>query len=169
MMYKSITVLALAAAAATAGAQQQADRETTLFLTTAIEDNIAEIQIGTLAEQRASGDVRELADMIVKDHKKALEKSTRIAEDGGIEVPRKPSAKSQNAYDELARQSPNSFERQFIDLMVKDHQSAIDKYQSYVGSAGNGSQEAVDYAKSALPTLRKHLETAKSLENAAHQ
>lgn len=162
---KSIALLAFAAVAGPAGAQQQADLRTGQFLKTAIEGNIAEIQIGTLAEQRASGEARRLANMIVNDHKNALEEATSIAEDLGVEVPEKPSAKAQGECQKLAQQSGSAFDRQFIDLMVKNHQSTIEKYRSYAESAEDGS-EVAEYANKTLPTLEKHLREAQSLDTA---
>lgn len=163
MMTRTIAILALAAAPGFAAAQQQADYTTAEFLKTAIQGNIAEVQLGTLAEQRASGNVRELADMIVSDHRKALAKSTGIAEDMGVTVPEKPTSEAQREYDDLAQHTGSEFGRQFVDLMVKNHQSTIEKYRSYVGQAQNGSKVKA-YAENALPTLEKHLEKAQALK-----
>lgn len=164
MTYRGIAVLALAAAAGVAGAQQQADSQTTQFLKTAIEGNIAEVQLGTLAGQRTDGETRRLANMIVNDHKNALAETSSIAEEMGVEVPEKPSRKAQREYEELARQSDSAFDRQFVDLMVQNHESTIEKYRSYVESAGDGS-EVAEYAKKTLPTLEKHLREARSLDD----
>ena len=169
MIYKSTAVVAMAVASGIAGAQQQADQQTMQFVKTAIEGNIAEIQLGTLAGQRASSaDVRELAGMIVNDHENALDESTGIAEDLGMEVPDEPSATAQKEYEQLARQSGSTFDRQFVDLMVKNHQSTIDKYRSFEQSADDGSA-AAQYAESTLPKLEQHLEEARALDDQAQE
>jgi putative membrane protein len=51
---------------------------------------------------------------------------------------------------------------QFADHMVKDHEEDIQKYEK----AATMTNAAGIYAKDALPTLRKHLETAQSLKSA---
>jgi predicted outer membrane protein len=46
--------------------------------------------------------------------------------------------------------------------MVKGHQEAIDKFQQETGSSDPAP--VTDFAKQTLPTLKKHLQTAQSLQ-----
>lgn len=167
MIYKLTGMLALSVLAATAAAQQAPDRETTAFVKTAIEGNIAEVQMGRLAGQRASAEeVVELADMIVTDHTNAIDKLTSIAEEMDVSIPRTPSSKAQTEYDSLAQLSGIAFDREFIDVMVRNHEATIEKYRSYLQVTG-GASEVAAYAEDTVPTLERHLETARSLQGAA--
>jgi predicted outer membrane protein len=46
--------------------------------------------------------------------------------------------------------------------MVKDHQNAIDMFQAE--AASSDPAQVTDLAKQTLPTLKKHLQTAQSLQ-----
>ena len=141
------------------------DANDSAFLKTAIEGNIAEVQIGTLAEQRTSGEVQAYADMLVKEHRRALDRTTSLAEAMNMTIPEEPPADAQSKYARLAETPGGEFERQFIDTMVKNHTSTIEKYRAYLENAKSGSDVA-RYAEETLPVLEKHLQTAQSLQDA---
>jgi len=58
--------------------------------------------------------------------------------------------------------SGSGFDKDFAADMVKDHQKAIDMFQKEADSGDRA--QVTDFAKQTLPTLKKHLKTAQSLQ-----
>ena len=57
-----------------------------------------------------------------------------------------------------------SFDRQFIKDMVKDHKEDVARYEKESHKTG----PAADYAKQTLPKLRAHLKMAEDLQSSEH-
>ena len=64
------------------------------FITKAIEGNLAEIQMGQLAQQKADSDgVRSFGQQLVTDHTAANRSATSVANKLGVTPPTEPSKK----------------------------------------------------------------------------
>jgi putative membrane protein len=136
--------------------------ESEKFIKEAIQGNLAEVQVGQLAQQKgAIQGVRDFGAMLVKDHQMANEKATEVAQHMSIKAPDKPGMKQQAVYDKLSHLSGVKFDQEFTKSMVKDHQEDIAKYQK----ESQGSDAAADYAKQTLPKLHEHLKMAEELQN----
>ena len=145
--------------ASLAFAQEQAKS----FLTEAIEGNVAEVQMGQLAQKLATTiSVRAFAQMIEQDHTVANQKARAAANAMQIKPPTQPNSKQKADYDRLSTLIGTAFDEQFADHMVMDHKEDIQKYEK----AASMNNAAGTYAKEALPTLRKHLQNAESLKTA---
>jgi putative membrane protein len=132
------------------------------FIKESIQENLAEVKIGDLAQQKgASQAVRDFGATLASDHALANEKAQQAARDLGVTLPKTPSVKQKAMYAELSALSGDKFDRHFIESMVKDHQEDIAKYEK---EANSGSGAATDYAKRILPDLRKHLDIAQRLQ-----
>jgi putative membrane protein len=133
------------------------------FLTDVIQDNNAEIKFGQAAQDMGSTQgVRDFGKMLVDDHTKANQQATQLAQSMNVAVPSgvKPDAMSE--YNMATGMKGADFDKDFVADMVKDHQKAIDKFQQEADS-GDPAQ-VTDFAKQTLPTLKKHLQTAQSLQ-----
>jgi putative membrane protein len=131
------------------------------FIKEAIQGNLAEMQVGQLAQEKGSiQGVRDFGAMLVKDHQMANEKATQVAQHMSVTPPDKPGQKQTAVYDRLSHLSGPKFDREFTKSMVKDHQEDIAKYQQESLLSG----AAADYAKQTLPKLHEHLKTAEELE-----
>ena len=80
--------------------------------------------------------------------------------------PKLTDAERHKRFVEMARQvgasdDPKDFDKAFIDQMVDDHQKDINEFQDEA-KAKNGQVSAL--ARKQLPTLKKHLATAQSLQ-----
>jgi len=140
-------------------AQESGDAK---FLMDAIRDNMAEVKIGGLAEMHGSTDAtRDYGKMLANDHSKALQKHSALAKQKRIAVPTDVTAEQKQAYDKLAKESGSSFDREFAQAMVMDHQKAIAAYEKE--TKGGRDKDIVDLAKDTLPTLEEHLEHAQRL------
>jgi putative membrane protein len=139
-----------------------ADRTEQGFVKESIQGNLAEVQVGHLAQQKgASQGVKDFGAMLVKDHSAANDKAQQAAAAVGVTAPSQHDMKQKAVYQELSALSGKEFDRHFIQSMVKDHQEDIAKYEK---ESNSGSGPAADYAKAILPDLRKHLEMAQSLQ-----
>ena len=132
------------------------------FIKDAIEGNLAEVQIGDLAQQKgASQGVKEFGATLARDHAAANAKAKHAAQSLGVTPPDEPGVKQKMMYHELSALSGEQFDRHFVKSMVKDHKEDIAKFEK---EAQNGSGPAADYAKQILPDLQKHLKIAEELE-----
>jgi putative membrane protein len=139
------------------------DPEAKSFLTEAIEGNLAEVQMGQLAQKQATTlAVRSYGQMLEQDHTVANQKARAAANAMQIKPPTQPNAKQKADYDRLSQLIGAAFDEQFADHMVMDHKEDIQKYEK----AATMNDPAGTYAKEALPTLRKHLQNAESLKAA---
>ena len=69
-------------------------------------------------------------------------------------------AKQKADYEKMSKMSGAGFDRMFAALMVVDHQKDIAEYMK----ASRIKDAAGEYASGQIDTLRKHLDTAKSLK-----
>jgi len=130
------------------------------FLTKAIQGNLAEVQMGQLAQEKGqSDDVKAFGQQLMKDHGEANQRATGVASTMGLTPPSEPSSKQKADYSRMSKLSGPAFDRQFKMHMVADHKKDIREYQQ----AAKKSDPAAGYASQTLPTLQQHLETAQSL------
>ena len=130
------------------------------FITKAIQGNLAEMQMGQLAQEKSqNSDIKAFGQQLAADHKDANSKATAIANDIGVTAPEEPSKKQKADYDKLSKQSGDGFDKQFIKHMVMDHEKDISEYMA----DSKKKDPTASYASDTLPTLKKHLETAQSL------
>jgi putative membrane protein len=165
-MKNPILSLILAAALTCSGAAaiaqgRSADKASQKFIAMAVEGNLAEVQMGQLAQQKGNSDgVRSFGQMLQQEHAAAAQKSTAVATQLGVTPPTEPSRKHKALHDRLAKLSGDAFDKRFASEMVKDHKKAVAEYQR---AAKKQNDPAGAYASETLPTLQKHLETAQAL------
>lgn len=142
------------AAANTPGAQ---------FLTDAIQSDNAEIKAGQAAQSMGSTQaVKDFGKMLVDDHTKSKEQASKLATGMNVPVPDGVPAGAEQELSMASSMSGAGFDKDFLSMMVKDHQKAIDKFQAEADSSDPA--QVKDFAKQTLPTLKKHLQTAQSLQ-----
>jgi putative membrane protein len=133
------------------------------FITKAIQGNLAEISVGQLAQQKGGSDaVKQYGAMLVSDHTKANTDAMSAAKSLGVTPPTEPTADQKKTHDKLAGESGAGFDNDFASDMVADHKKDVSDYQDI---ADHNKDAAGDYASKTLPTLKKHLEAAQSLQN----
>jgi putative membrane protein len=159
--------LAGALAAGTAMAQtKQVDKDSQKFIKSAIQGDIAEIDIGKLAQEKSQNEaVKQYGAMLVKDHSEHKAKAEEVASQLGVQPPTGSSVGSKATYAKLKVLSGTTFDRSFAKSMVKDHQEDIKEFQK----ESSKNDAAGKLAKESLPTLQKHLQAAQSLEKETAQ
>jgi putative membrane protein len=147
--------------AGTAASQKLSKADQT-FLKEAIQGDMAEVQMGQLAQQKGqSEDVKQFGQMLQQDHGQHLQKAQQIAQQNGMTPPTEPSAEAKKMHDKLSKMSGAQFDRAFAKDMVADHKKDIAKYQKEAKSNGPLAQ----FAQETIPTLQKHLQTAQQIES----
>ena len=137
-----------------------ADKASQSFSKAAIEGDIAEIDVGKLAQEKGQSEaVKQFGAMLVKDHGAHKAKAEEVASQLGVTPPTGSSFGEKATYAKLKLLSGESFDRSFAKSMVKDHQGDIKEYQKEASK----SDPAGQLAKETLPTLRKHLQAAQRL------
>jgi putative membrane protein len=156
----SLTLVALLGSASAALAASQADQT---FMTKAIQGDMAEVQMGQLAQQKGGSDgVKSFGQMLVTDHQANQQQAEQLANQIGVTPPTAPSAKQKADYDRLSKLSGAQFDRQFAQMMVKDHRKDISEFQK---EARNSKDQVAQYASQTVPTLEKHLRAAEQLDH----
>jgi putative membrane protein len=135
------------------------------FIAAVAEHNLAEIELGKLAQERAhNADVKEFAARMVRDHGKANDDLKPIADAKGIALPTTPDKSHQRKRDTLAKKSGADFDKAFMKDMVKDHKKDVKEFQKHARSSKDG--DVKNYASNALPLLEEHLRLARETEDA---
>ncbi len=159
--------LAGALAAGTAMAQKNsppqgktADKASQKFIKAAIEGDIAEIDVGKLAQEKGQSEaVKQFGAMLVKDHGAHKAKAEDVASQLGVTPPTGSTFGEKATYAKLKLLSGDSFDRSFAKSMVKDHKDDIKEYKKEASKTDAAGQ----LAKATLPTLQKHLQAAQRL------
>ena len=148
-----------------AGAQAK-DTASQAFMKKAIEGNLSEVSLGQLGQQKgASEDVRNYARQLETDHSSANQKAMTVAGTVNVTPPTDVPKDKKAVYDKLSKLSGDSFDRQFVQVMIADHKKDIAEYQK----EAKQQDAAGGYASESLPVLQKHLEMAQSLAKAKTQ
>jgi len=143
-----------AAAANTPGAQ---------FLTDAIRGDNAEIKAGQAAQSMGSSQgVKDFGKMLVDDHTKARDQASQVAKAMNVPVPTDTPPEADQELKMTMGMTGAAFDKDFVAMMVKEHKKDIDKFQAEANSSD--PSQVTDLAKQTLPTLKKHLQTAQSLQ-----
>jgi putative membrane protein len=161
----SIVAAALAALTGPAAAQVQVvsdqDRE---FVNKAATGNLAEIELGRVAAQRAARpSVRSFGERMVTDHGRSNAELTSLARSKGIEVPTALEPSQQAVRDRLSALSGNDFDRAYMSEMVRDHTEDIALFERAAEISTDPDLKA--WAAQSLPMLREHLALARQVNS----
>jgi len=136
-----------------------ADRK---FFQEMAQANMAEVQTGKLAQQKASSEeVKKFAEHMVQDHGKLLQEQQSMAKAKGVSLPKEPKKEHQSALKKLQGASGSEFDRMYMEQMVKDHEKTLKTLQEAATSAKD--PELKQAAEKAAPSVQKHLEMAKDI------
>jgi putative membrane protein len=131
------------------------------FVQNQIELNEDEVAMGRLAQERTSNpQVREFAQTMVRDHEAALRDLRQVAAQHNIEVEARDADDRPRDYNRLTERSGAEFDRDFMDWVVDKHEEAVDDVE---GKLESDNQAIRQWASQKLPTLRQHLDHAKTL------
>lgn len=159
----AITVAGLLAVLAPAFAANDTSKpKDSKFAMEAAQGGMMEVELGQLAAQKASSQaVKDFGKRMVADHGKANQQLLQIAADKGMSLPKILPADMQKESQKLAAASGAEFDRMYMSHMLKDHEKDVKAFEM---QEKNGADPALRlFAEQTLPTLRQHLELAKTV------
>jgi putative membrane protein len=140
----------------------QTDPESTDFLVKAADGSMAEVNLGELAQQKASHDmVKSFGTMMVNDHTAAGNQVKSLATQRNVTLPATVGETNQKLIDELMKKSGADFDRSYIRAMVDDHEKDIREFEKASGTVKD--LDVKNFIDNTLPILRRHLDSAKAI------
>jgi len=136
------------------------------FAVKAANAGMTEIELGKIAEAKGSKSVKEFGAMMVKDHTKAADELKKLATEKNITLPDAVSDETKKHIDDLNKKSGKDFDKDYMDMMVSDHKDVIDNFENVAKNSKDSAFK--NFAVKTLPTLYKHLGSAKAIEKSNH-
>lgn len=134
------------------------------FVVEAASGGMMEVELGRYAAANAgSAAVKQFGQMMVTDHTKADSALTTIAGVKGIVVPNVPGDDHQKHIDALKKKKGSEFDKDYMSMMVDDHEEDVRKFEDASKNAKDADIRA--FATQTLPVLRKHLDAAKKIKD----
>ena len=133
------------------------------FLASASEINREEIQLGQLAQQKGNTeDVKELGKEMEAQHLMILQELSRLADRRTVTISSNISYYAKNNYQKLTYISPEDFDKEYCDWLIKNQQESIALFVEV--SNDTSDMEINIWAKGLLPILRKQLAFAETCQ-----
>jgi putative membrane protein len=131
------------------------------WLKTSLSGDLFEIQGGKLALSKSKDpSVDALANRLIADHTQSYNDGAELAKSLGIEVPTEPTPSQQWQLEELGEMQGATFNHDYTELEVLDHQQDISETQDEIDMGCNPDVKA-EAAKD-LPVLQMHLQLAEA-------
>ena len=148
------------------GVAALADSPDASFMKSAAEGGMSEVELGQLAQQKASNPaVKDFGAMMVKDHTAANDKLKALAASEQVTLPDGPSLMQKASKTKLNMLSGDSFDKSYVKGMIDDHKSDIKEFQNEISEGKDPQARA--FASATLPTLQMHLQKIQSIAASA--
>ena len=140
------------------------DEETSDFMVKAANGGMMEVELGRIAKEKAKSQrAKEFGNMMVEDHSKLNDELKGLAAHKNVSLPASVGEDTQKHIDDLNKKSGADFDKAYMKMMVDDHKEDIELFEKDSSSGKDPDVRA--WAAKALPTLRKHLAAAKSINS----
>ena len=128
------------------------------FVTKALEGGAAEVQLGQLAQEKSpSNDVKQFAQKMVNDHSQMADTWLKpVAQQLGATEPKGPSKKDKKEIAKLQGLSGQDFDREYITMMLKDHQQDLKEFRDEAQAAQNPNVKQI--AEQGSNVISQHLQ-----------
>jgi putative membrane protein len=131
------------------------------FVEEAAAGGMAEVELGKLAEQRATNpQVKQFGSRMVQDHGKANDELKSLASSKGVQVPAALPKSKQADVDKLGKMTGADFDKAYMKHMVDDHKHDVSMFEKQSKSGQDSDLKA--WAGKTLPTLREHQQLAQT-------
>lgn len=133
------------------------------FLKEAAMGGMEEVELGKVAGTKGTDpEVKKFGQMMVTDHSKANEELKALAAKKNVQLPTALDAKHQSDLDAMKAKSGKDFDTAYVTNMIEDHEKDVAAFESKSQNATDPDIKA--WATKTLPTLKKHLETIRSVQ-----
>lgn len=168
-MIATIAVLSVLGLAWTVAAQQGAPTNTKVqrtdrnFIEKAAEGGKEEVELGRLAQGKASNDaVKQFAQRMVEDHGNANKELMQLAANKGVKLDDK-APKKNSMMNRLSKLQGADFDREYVKEMVKDHKKDVAEFRRMHSGAVDPNLKA--WIDKTLPTLEDHLKMIEGIQS----
>ena len=145
-----------------ASAQPVSDTAKQFMMTAAAAGN-TEVQASQVALTMAKSDrVKNFANMMVNDHTNANNELKSMATRMNVTLPDSVMPKQHTELESLRKTQAKNFDKQYMDMMVKDHKEAVGLFQK--GSQNLDNTDLKTWASNTLPKLQMHLDSAQAIQ-----
>jgi putative membrane protein len=135
----------------------------TTFINDAASGDMMEVQLGKLAQQNGTTQmVRDFGKLMEKDHSDANQKLMDVAKKMGYTIPTGLKDKHQDNIDKLRKETGSDFDKEYMDLMVKDHKDDVSEFEKQEGKVNNSDLR--QWITNTLPVLTQHQANAESIQ-----
>ena len=133
------------------------------FAHDAANAGIMEVEAAKIARKNSSNaDIKTFAKLIEEDHIRSNNELKRICSKKNITIPVALIGEEKSHMIAMKNMKGKDLDIHYIDMMVADHQKAIDEFTK--ASKNLADPELKAFATRTLPTLQKHLNKAKELQ-----
>lgn len=161
MTYKTL-IVGIAMALTTAGLPAQGGDQA--FVTKLAGVNMAEVELGVLAKDKASGrDVKAFAQRMIDDHRKANNELKAVADRKHLTWPTTLPADAVALKDKLSKLSGKEFDQAYVDAMATGHGEALTAVKTEAQSGADPEVKA--WAMKASSVVEAHLTHAQHLQS----
>lgn len=133
------------------------------FTTKAATGGMMEVQLARIAQTKAMDPrVKAFASMMLQDHTSANDELNRLAAAKHINLPATLTADDEKKISDLNKKTGKDFDKAYMNMMVDDHKKDVSEFEK----AGKGltDPDLKNFAMKTLPTLQKHLDSAKAIK-----
>ena len=169
---KNIALLAAATCAAlalatTGIAADAISREDKEFLKNAGEVGMLEVQLGTLAVEKAtSPELKALGARLVADHTASNEELVAIAKAKGVEMTLEPTAVQKKMLADFRAKSGAEFDKELMEHVRKDHEKAIHTFADAAADSKDADIKA--FAVKNVGVMKQHHTLAGGTDDHKH-
>lgn len=140
------------------------DKDDAKFAVAAANGGMAEVELGTLAQQKAANQkVKDFGGMMVSDHSKANDEMKALAKSKGITLPDSIDSKEQKVKNDLSAKTGADFDKAYVSNMIDDHKEDIKEFEDAAKNLKDPDLKA--FAVKTLPTLKMHLDAIQKIHD----
>lgn len=134
------------------------------FIAKAAKGNREEVALGKLvAGKTKDPNVRQFAEMMVKDHSAAQNDLQQLAQSKNITLPEGLPDDAADLHSKLSSDTGKNLDKDYMSAMVDDHKKDVSEFQEQSQNAKD--PDVKQFAAKTLPTLQKHLEKAQQIDS----
>jgi putative membrane protein len=159
MMATGLGMAALSAATDDKQDRESGDKD---FARQVSASGMAAVNLSELAVRFAdSPAVRQFAQRMIADHRRAGQEITQMANRRSIKLPATMDDEHQKLFHKLQKLSGAEFDRTYLEAIVKDHEKEVKLFEK---ESKDGDDEAMKkWAGQLTPIFKRHLEAARKL------
>lgn len=132
------------------------------FARLAAQANRGEIEIGTLAQQKASNDaVKEFGKRMVEDHTNAGHELRNWSAQTNFKLPTGITADDSSTKSSLSSESGTQFDQKYMQSQLKDHKQVIAAFEKEIQDGQDPQLKQI--AAKILPVLQDHVRLAEDV------